>query len=43
MKKLIAIYALASSSMIPMAQSLEKPRGEASVFLSRLAANGKKL
>jgi hypothetical protein len=39
MKKLIAIYALASSSMAFLAQSVEKPRGEASVVFE--SAGGK--
>jgi hypothetical protein len=39
MKKLIAIYALASSSMVSLAQSFEKPRGEASVVFE--SAGGK--
>jgi hypothetical protein len=39
MKKLIAIYALASSSLVSLAQSLEKPHGEASVVFE--SAGGK--
>jgi hypothetical protein len=39
MKKLIVIYALASSSMVSLAQSSEKPRGEASVVFE--SAGGK--
>src|ERR1700733_3043855 len=39
MKKLIAIYALASSGMVSLAQSVEKPRGEASVIFE--SAGGK--
>jgi hypothetical protein len=39
MKKLIAIYALASSSIVSLAQSFEKPRGEASLAFE--SAGGK--